>query len=97
MEVAALLGVREFLKLEDIKFSILFNESDDSDTIVLDWGTVHGGAEGGPLLHGYVLLNKTVYIRDEPGQPLSPVIQSLRGWCAKGGKIQPGSAKTIHQ
>ena len=95
MEVAALLGIREFLKLEDLRSPILLNESDDGDTSVLEWSTVDWGAEGGPLPHGYVLWNKTIYVRDEPGRPLSLVIRPLRGSCAKGGKFHPGSTETI--
>lgn len=49
MEVAALFGVREVLKLEDLEFSVLLCESQDSEAIVFERSATGGSAQARPL------------------------------------------------
>ena len=51
MEAAALFRVRKVLKLEDLKFSILLDESNDGETIVFDYGAIRGSGHSGCILY----------------------------------------------
>ena len=53
MEVATLLGVREFLIPEELGFSVLFDKSEDCNALVLDRDATAGNAQGCPLLALY--------------------------------------------
>ena len=44
VEVAAFLGVRKVLKLEQLQFPILFDDGGDADTVVPESGSIRGGA-----------------------------------------------------
>jgi hypothetical protein len=46
MEVSALLGIREILELGDFGFPILFNKSDDDESIVVKFFAVVGVKRG---------------------------------------------------
>ena len=52
VEVAALLGVRKVLTLEDLEFPILLYESEDANTLVLEHGAYMGSTHASPLYHG---------------------------------------------
>ena len=71
VEVAALL--RSFL-LKELEFSILLDESDDTEAIVLQRGAVWESAEGGELCLSYMLRYEKSggsMFKGEPGQRLS--------------------------
>ena len=53
VEVATLLGVREFLIPEELGFSVLFDKSEDCNALVLDRDATAGNAQGCPLLALY--------------------------------------------
>ena len=44
MVVPILLGVGEFLRPEDLKFPILFDQREDTDGVAGDCGTINGSA-----------------------------------------------------
>ena len=55
VEHSALLGVnRDVLKLEDLDFTVLLDESDDSNGIVLDRGSIVRSHQSRPLCRSYV-------------------------------------------
>ena len=101
LEVAAFLRVREVLEVEDLECSILLNEGEDAETVVVECGATDGGADARPLFHGCALRYEyettwTVF-RDKPGAPLFLVLQSFRAGCAKGSTFQPGCSKAIRR
>jgi hypothetical protein len=55
IEGATLLGVGKVLKLEDLKFSILFDERQDAESIVVARGTVEEREYGCGLRRGILL------------------------------------------
>ena len=62
VKAAALLGVREVLKFEDLKLPILLDEGDDGDATVFKYGASRESAETRPLCHVYGLWCEMTYV-----------------------------------
>ena len=54
-EGGTLLGVGEVLQLEDLKFPVLLDESEDTERIIVELGAIDGCAHASDLRRGWVI------------------------------------------
>lgn len=88
MKIATLLGVREFLMLKDLDFPVLFDESEDRQTLVFGRNSIRTSSHGCPLPFGYSQYVCDRYVdMNERGGQVSRVHQLLHDKSTEGDTL----------
>ena len=61
-EPSTFLRIRDVFKFADLEFSVLLNESNPTDRIVLNYSTVGKSEQGRPLRRGSALILNDIYL-----------------------------------